>query len=268
MKLGPIVMPSELELPPGSHRRLLMALQVLYRQAGFPSTREISKAVERSAFARDAMSHQTVANVLAGRCVPRWLKVEALVDALLILARRETEMPEIERFRSLWLALHSTSGEYQESTSESSPDPSHATGQGHVRGVGTPVEGQSEEIGSPGEQPEPRTGHVLADVAAQGEGSIRTRLVAAGWDGPEMFEVSFIAGVCKVELNLRHPMGKEIWKIMDREDDEASTVLALLIISWARMEDEMPSARVRERIKAARIDWGRYARLYVEQARK
>jgi hypothetical protein len=214
------------------------------------------------------MSHQTVANILTGRRVPRWLKVEALVDALLTLARRETALSEVDRFRGLWDSIHAPAGEQPEPTPDpsSSPiSPPEVIQAAEVRG---PVEPELEQASLPTSKVEPEEWQVLLDAPVHEGNSLPTTLVAAGWNGPEMFNVSFFPGGCQVELNLRHPMGNEIWKVMDGEDTQAATTLALLLISWARMEDEMPSGRAMERIKKARIDWGRYARLFVEQLRK
>ncbi|MFJ8669703.1 hypothetical protein [Streptomyces sp. NPDC093600] len=208
------------------------------------------------------MSHQTVANILAGRRVPRWLKVEALVDALLTLGRRETSLSEIDRFRSLWEAINVPAVEQPESPPEPLPLPApEATQAVEVGVLARPALGQA---GPSTADDEPREWQVLMDAPAGEGSSLRTTIVAAGWNGPEMFNVSFLPGIFRVELNLRHPMGNEIWKVMDGEDEQAATTLALLLISWARMEDEMPSGRAMERIRTARMDWSRYARLFIE----
>ncbi|CAM5659286.1 hypothetical protein SAVIM40S_00922 [Streptomyces avidinii] len=266
--LSLIALPPESEVPSGPHRNLLTALHDLYRLAGFPSTRAISAAITRSEFARDSMSHQTVANILAGRRVPRWLKVEALVDALLTLARRETALSEIDRFRSLWESIHSPVGERPETPPESSSSPLYPPGAIQAAEASRLVEPEPEPASSPISEMELEDWQTLVGAPVDDYNSLRTTIVAAGWNGPEMFNVDFLGGVCRIELNLRHPMGMEIWKAMDGEDSQAATTLALLLVSWARMEDEMPSERARERFKKARIDWGRYARLFVEQLRK
>ncbi|MFF3127023.1 hypothetical protein ACFVRD_33030 [Streptomyces sp. NPDC057908] len=212
------------------------------------------------------MSHQTVANILTGRRVPRWLKVEALVDALLTLARRETALSEIDRFRSLWESIHSPAAEHPEPTPEPSSPPLPPSEAMQEAAASSPVEPESEQESSPTSEAEKGKWQVLVDAPLSERNSLHTRIVAAGWNGPEMFNV--LPGMCQVELNLRHPMGKEIWEVMDGEDTQAATTLSLLLISWARMEDEMPSGRATERMKKARIDWGRYARLFVEQLQK
>ncbi|MEU7011522.1 hypothetical protein [Streptomyces sp. NPDC046332] len=214
------------------------------------------------------MSHQTVANILTGRRVPRWLKVEALVDALLTLARRETALSELDRFRSLWESLHFPAGDRHGEIPEPEPPPFSPAEPIQKTGTGRPVEPESEQEGPPTSDAGQGKWQVLLDAPTSEKNSLHTRIVAAGWNGPEMFNISLLAGVCQIELNLRHPMGKEIWEVMDGQDSQAATTLALLLISWARMEDEMPSGRAMERIKKARIDWGRYARLFVEELRK
>lgn len=213
------------------------------------------------------MAHQTVANILAGRRVPRWLKVEALVDALFTLARRETVLSEIDRFRSLWLSMHSSATEHPEPVCPPAVVSARVKNEEAEPGEFTGPEPEQAGDSSPSEE-DAEQGQVLWVAPADDEGSsLPITLVAAGWNGPEMFDVSFLPGMCRIELNLRHPMGQEMWVVMDGEDEKAATTLALLLISWARMEDETPSGRAMERVKGARIDWGRYARLYVEQIR-
>ncbi|MFD7130557.1 hypothetical protein [Streptomyces sp. NPDC059894] len=228
----------------------------------------ISKVINRSEFARDSMSHQTVANILTGRRVPRWLKVEALVDALLTLARRETALSELDRFRSLWELIHSLAGDHHGEAPEPESPPLSPAKPIQKTEASRPVEPESEQESPPTFDAGQVKWQMLLDASTSEKNSLHTRIVAAGWNGPEMFNISLLPGVCQIELNLRHPMGKEIWEVMEGGDSRAATTLALLLISWARMEDEMPSGRAMERIKTARIDWGRYARLFVEQIRK
>lgn len=263
INLSLIALPTESEVPPGPHRQLLIALHDLYRLAGFPSTREISRVIARSEFARDSMSHQTVANILTGRRVPRWLKVEALVDGFLTLARRETTPSEIDRFRRLWESTHFSLGEHPASIPEPPPHRVPPAETSQETGSSEPVEpSSSNSEAAPGE------GQVLLDAPVHDGNARQTIIEPARWNGPEMFDVSFLPGLYSVRVNLRHPMGNEIWEIMDKMPTEAGKTLSLLLISWAYMEDELPSERARERIKSARIDWSRYARLFVEQLRR
>jgi hypothetical protein len=44
----------------------------------------------------------------------------------------------------------------------------------------------------------------------------------------------------------------------------AAKTFKLLLFSWARMEDEIPSEKQREKIADARRDWGRYARDFLD----
>ncbi|MEU5137733.1 hypothetical protein [Streptomyces californicus] len=214
------------------------------------------------------MSHQTVANILTGRRVPRWLKVEALVDALLTLARRETALSELDRFRSLWESIHFSAGDRHGEIPEPELPPLSPAEPIQKTEAGMPVEPESEQEGPLPSDAGQGKWQVLLDAPTSEKNSLHTRIVAAGWNGPEMFNISLLSGVCQIDLNVRHPMGKEIWEVMDGEDSQAATTLALLLISWARMEDEMPSGRAQERLKKARINWGRYARLFVEELRK
>lgn len=258
--IAPIALPDESEVPPGPHRNLLIAVHELYELAGFPSTRKVSEAIARSDFARDVMSHQTVANILAGRRVPRWLKVEALADALLTLARRDT-MPEIERFRSLWLSLNSPERKFEPSDhvhSDETPQDENAS----FTADATSPTGISSEPSSSDED----SGYenVLID-SLDPEGAGRVRFVSSKFPGPDMFEIEQLPGLLQVIINTHHPMGDAIANAMlDDSDSEASLALRLLILSWARMEDETPTGRAGERLRNIRMDWGRYGRLFAD----
>jgi len=77
----PIPMPEPDRLPPGPHRDLVKALHRLYRGAGVPGLRRITKAVMEGDF-RDTVSHEKVAAMLRGDGLPRWTKLEPVVRVL------------------------------------------------------------------------------------------------------------------------------------------------------------------------------------------
>ncbi|MFW3473552.1 HNH endonuclease signature motif containing protein [Streptomyces microflavus] len=103
-----IQIPDENVLPGGSHRNLLVALHVLYRRAGFPGIKSISEASVHLGDNCDVISHQGVSNILAGKSIPRWGKLEALV---LVLANRDVTRPEprgiAQEFHALWVQVAS-----------------------------------------------------------------------------------------------------------------------------------------------------------------
>jgi hypothetical protein len=102
-----IALPGMDKLPPGPRRDLVEALHELYRQAGFPGTRTISKDSRDRGdvlYLRDTISHEGVSAMLRGEGAPRWSKIECLVR---ILVDRAVGHPEVEatlaRFHELWL---------------------------------------------------------------------------------------------------------------------------------------------------------------------
>jgi len=76
-----IELPGEDRLPPGPARDLAVALHELYRRAGRPGLRRISKAITYGNF-RDTVSHEAVSDMLNGKGVPRWSKLECVVRQL------------------------------------------------------------------------------------------------------------------------------------------------------------------------------------------
>ena len=80
-----IALPGMDKVPPGPRRDLVEALHELYRQAGFPGTRTISKDSRDRGdvlHLRDTISHEGVSGILRGEGLPRWSKIESLVRIL------------------------------------------------------------------------------------------------------------------------------------------------------------------------------------------
>lgn len=276
-KIRRITMPPESQLRHGPHRVILKEVHALYRNAGCPSTRRISSTVDKMDSARDVISHQAVANILNGRNFPAWPKMEVLVTALLFLADSGVARSEINRIRDLWLAAH-----YEEEGSApsvgfvsslstdapSTPDQPDRAAE-HDPSPEANLFTTSPPKGSSGEGPEPEN---VTDEEPPGDtptedveaGAIyeemRVRFIAGDSSGPEMFSLDFMAGMLQVIVNNQHPLGASIARVMERDDDEASRLVKLLLISWARMEDEIPTGRMRNRVADIRNDWGRYAR--------
>jgi hypothetical protein len=76
-----IELPSEDRLPPGPARDLVEALHQIYRGAGRPGLRRIAKAITNGDF-NDTVSHEAVSDMLNGKNVPRWSKLECVVRQL------------------------------------------------------------------------------------------------------------------------------------------------------------------------------------------
>ncbi|MEW2297189.1 HNH endonuclease signature motif containing protein [Streptomyces sp. NPDC006743] len=112
-----IKIPSEDALPSGPHRSLLTNLHDLYRRAGFPGIKSISNASTRLNDNCDIISHQGVSNILSGKSIPRWSKLESLV---IVLASLDVNRPEprkvAQEFQSLWINVVAPSTTKNDST--------------------------------------------------------------------------------------------------------------------------------------------------------
>jgi hypothetical protein len=99
-----IELPGENRLPPGPARDLVVGLHELYRGAGLPGLRRIAKAIADGDFS-DVVSHETVSDMLNGKSVPRWSKLDAVVRQLAMwnIPRLDPESTAV-RFLSLWKA--------------------------------------------------------------------------------------------------------------------------------------------------------------------
>ncbi|MFJ9841661.1 hypothetical protein ACIRYZ_14560 [Kitasatospora sp. NPDC101155] len=254
----------------------------LYRGAGCPSTRRISKEVSNSPFSRDEISHQSVANMLTGKAFPGWLRWESLIGVLISLAREDVTADRIKYVRQLWVPVHYGEGNSEPplqgliddipssawpGPDQAKPQPEPVLAAGPPPGSGTGPE-RPKPSAANGEHDrkgpnEPRT--VLGEERESNNKDAQyVRFVSGGWSGPEMFFVESLPGLLQVGVNTQHPVGSSISKIIERGDEEASTVLKLLLFSWARMEDETPSERSRNRVKNMRSDWSKYAGMLFE----
>jgi hypothetical protein len=124
--------------------------------------------------------------------------------------------------------------------------------------------------------------HHVADDIAQSmvnealEKDWRARLLSSPQDSSAFFNIDLLAGMLQVSFNTEHPLHSELMTVLEDVPEDASQAelrqrlsrasdtFKLLIISWARMEDEIPSRRDRNRVSDARRDWGRYARDFIE----
>ncbi|MEU0626877.1 ATP-binding protein [Streptomyces sp. NPDC005989] len=89
-------------------------------------------------------------------------------------------------------------------------------------------------------------------------------------DSPAFFNIDYIPNLLQVTLNQDHPVYGDLIAVLDGDIDDASKeelaerlrgaagAFKLLLMSWARFEDELPD-KPRERAKKMRQDWGRIA---------
>ena len=103
-----IELPGEDRLPIGPVRNLVEALHGVYRGAGRPGLRRIAKAITEGDF-RDTVSHEAVSDMLNGKSVPRWSKLECVVRQLAVWnSPRLDPDSTAARFLRLWEAATGT----------------------------------------------------------------------------------------------------------------------------------------------------------------
>ncbi|MET8347105.1 hypothetical protein [Streptomyces microflavus] len=213
--------------------------------------------------AKDVISHQAVANILHGKNFPAWPKVEVLAAALLYFASAEVTNQEIAAIRDLWLAAH-----YEDQgaappvsfLSESVSDAADQTGADSLLETDLFPLASSFDLETVEAQ---STNNDLGAEETRNNPSyeeLRVRFLAQHLPGPDMFSVDLIAGMLQVIVNKEHPMGDSILHVIENGDERSSRLVKNLLVSWARMEDEIPSSKQRNSVAMIRNDWGRYSR--------
>jgi hypothetical protein len=93
---------------------------------------------------------------------------------------------------------------------------------------------------------------------------------------PAFFDVKSRGGSMIVSLNVNHPAYTHLIEILEEDVEgvpqdvlqskflRAKEGLKLLLMAWARYEDELPDGPRRTRASEARWDWGRLARVFLE----
>ncbi|MGW9371436.1 hypothetical protein ACWGVR_15655 [Streptomyces xanthophaeus] len=211
-----------------------------------------------------------MANILNGKSFPAWPKMEALAAALLHGADVEAAGQEIKRIRDLWLDAHYDEG-------GSAPPVTVLTASAD-EAVGTPGDFDFDldvryEFG-PSLEADPEDGAGEEEGTGTYEESeeipldeFRVRFMSSPIPGPDMFSVDLMAGMLRVVINESHPMGPSLIHAIGSEDRTTSQLVKNLLFSWARMEDEIPSYRLRNKVADIRSDWSRYARWIEEPDR-
>jgi len=100
-------------------------------------------------------------------------------------------------------------------------------------------------------------------------------IAEADLESPAFFSVKQKGGSIIITLNTSHPAYDSLVEVLERDPssdsvDElrsrlssASDGLKLLLMAWARYEDEQPDGLPRDRAQEARADWGRLARQFL-----
>ena len=92
-------------------------------------------------------------------------------------------------------------------------------------------------------------------------------------DGFQIFNVRSIQGILHINLNIEHPIYdllKHIETNLDESDPafQASVAMRLLLLSWARMEDQTESKQERTHIQDIAMKWGRQVDKMINQLRE
>ncbi|WP_016988892.1 ATP-binding protein [Flavobacterium sp. ACAM 123] len=98
------------------------------------------------------------------------------------------------------------------------------------------------------------------------------QFVNANLESRAFFSVSPVGGKIIIKLNTNHPAYQQFVEILnddvevDSEKEDlirrlrlAKDGMKLLLMAWARYEDEQPDGKLKESVKDARMDWGKMA---------
>lgn len=105
---------------------------------------------------------------------------------------------------------------------------------------------------------------------------LKYTFIEAPLDSPAFFSVKPRGGAIIVTLNTDHPAYQNLVVILEEDVDKADMDtlrsrlinsldgLKLLLMAWARYEDEQPDGKRKSDAQDTRIDWGRIARQFLE----
>lgn len=109
---------------------------------------------------------------------------------------------------------------------------------------------------------------------------IKYTFTVADLEGRTFFTVKPVAGEIVIKLNSNHPAYANLVEVLEDDLDEeltreqlierlsrASRGLKLLLMAWARFEDETVPEKKREEVQDARYEWGRYAAQFLKDER-
>jgi hypothetical protein len=116
------------------------------------------------------------------------------------------------------------------------------------------------------------------DLAARTiEAGIKYTFAEASLEGRSFFTVRPVAGEIVIKININHPAYKNLVEVLEQDVDgsaspeqlrdrlvRANRGLKLLLMAWARYEDEQPTDERREEIQDIRTDWGRVAARFLK----
>ena len=113
-----------------------------------------------------------------------------------------------------------------------------------------------------------------ADVLAKElfEHHVKYQFITASLETRAFFSVSPVGGKIIVKLNTNHPAYDQFVEVLSGEIDsntdpaelldrlrKAKNGLKLLLLAWARFEDEQPDGKRKDAVQDVRVDWGKMA---------
>lgn len=108
--------------------------------------------------------------------------------------------------------------------------------------------------------------------------SLKYVFAEAAQDSPAFFSVQPKGGALIITLNTEHGAYNRLVDVLEQDPADATDEklaerlnnalegLKLLLMAWARYEDEQGTGQARERAQDARVDWGRIARRFLDRS--
>lgn len=109
------------------------------------------------------------------------------------------------------------------------------------------------------------------------ENNLKYQFIESDFDGPAFFSVKSRGGKILIGLNTNHPAYHKLIEVLEKSTDgedqvelqarlqNASEGLKLLLMAWARYEDEQPDGHKKNNVQDSRTDWGRIARDFLKE---
>ena len=110
------------------------------------------------------------------------------------------------------------------------------------------------------------------------ESPSKFQFVTASLQTRAFFTVSPIGGKIIIKINTTHPAYDQFVEILSgpisSDTDKAELIkrlrkakdgLKLLLMAWARFEDEQPDGKLKDNVQDARVDWGRMAAEFMRE---
>ena len=106
--------------------------------------------------------------------------------------------------------------------------------------------------------------------------SLKYQFIEANFESQAFFSVSPVGGKIIIKVNTSHPAYDQFVEVLNDEIDpeiskdvlqqrliDAKNGMKLLLMAWARYEDEQPDGRLKNTVRDARIDWGKMASAFM-----